>query len=230
MKKRTKNFIRTIIIEQVMIIACSIILSLMIKKLNSELIICFAIFCVTEIEGIIIIILMKLNMLNPVVEKMRSSKKESEIDAMTGLYNRRKFESRIDLYNQSHSISALFLDANNLKLTNDQFGHDVGDELIKKIAQEMLRIENQNVDGYRFGGDEFVIIVRNIDKSTSERLFCKLVKNIEQIELEEADLKVSVAHGFVFANQKIDIEELVNKADEKMYQCKCKQKETTEAD
>ena len=230
MRRRTKNFLRTITFAQITVIIYSIILSLMIKNLNSEFIIFFAIFSMTEIEGIIIIILMKLNMLNPVVEKMKTTKKASEIDAMTGLYNRRKFEARIDLYNQSHSISAFFLDANNLKLANDQYGHDVGDELIKKIAQEMLRIENQNVDGYRFGGDEFVIIVRNIDKSTSERLFCKLVKNIEQIELEEADLKVSVAHGFAFANRKIDIEELVSKADAEMYQCKCKQKETTEAD
>lgn len=226
MRRRTKNFLRTITFAQITVIIYSIILSLMLKNLNSEFIIFLAIFSMTEIEGIIIIILMKLNMLNPVVEKMRKTKKASEIDAMTGLYNRRKFETRIDLYNQSHSISAFFLDANNLKLANDQYGHDAGDELLIKIAEKMLQIENPNVDVYRFGGDEFVIIVRNIDKSSSEKMFCNLIKNIEQINLELADIKVSVAYGIAFSNRKIDIENLVNKADEEMYRCKCKQKAT----
>lgn len=85
-------------------------------------------------------------------------------DALTGLPNRTMLER--DIYKsiktnlKSHQFSALILfDLDNFKQLNDTHGHEIGDTLLKQIAQRTLKTQNENHKVYRFGGDEFVVLI-----------------------------------------------------------------------
>lgn len=99
--------------------------------------------------------------------------KEGEIDHLTGIYNRRGFETHIKEELQSakrhnYELTMLYLDANKFKEINDTFGHRIGDEYLIKIAQA-IKSACRSTDVFaRLGGDEFAILlsdtkIENVD-------------------------------------------------------------------
>ena len=83
-------------------------------------------------------------------------KRDAETDALTGLFNRRKFDEDCKAVNPKDSI-ILMADINYLKTTNDTIGHEVGDLLIKSVADELYAAFPNKA--YRIGGDEFVLLL-----------------------------------------------------------------------
>ena len=150
-------------------------------------------------------------------------KKLSERDEMTGVYNRNKYLSMIENeYPKVEDVAVLFCDVNNLKEVNDNEGHDKGDILITNVAQIILSLTDSNKKAYRIGGDEFVLIVENPKEGELERLLEKWHELIE-LKSKAASLDLSAAIGYASGKGK-DIEEIVQRADEKMYDDKIKQK------
>ena len=150
-------------------------------------------------------------------------KKLSERDEMTGVYNRNKYLSMIENeYPKVEDVAVLFCDVNNLKEVNDNEGHDKGDILITNVAQIILSLTDSNMKAYRIGGDEFVLIVENPKEGELERLLEKWHELIE-LKSKAASLDLSAAIGYASGKGK-DIEEIVQRADEKMYDDKIKQK------
>lgn len=149
----------------------------------------------------------------------------SEYDVMTGVYNRRAgFEKISQLYKNNGRenciISVCFIDINGLKEVNDALGHEAGDELILSvIAGIKNNIRNHDFVA-RLGGDEFLIIFEGLDESESEVIWGRIIKEYNEVnDTEKRKYLISVSHGIeVFrcdSNQFID--EIVNNADEKMY-------------
>ena len=150
-------------------------------------------------------------------------KKLSERDEMTGVYNRNKYLSMIENeYPKVEDVAVLFCDVNNLKEVNDNEGHDKGDILITNVAQIILSLTDSNKKAYRIGGDEFVLIVENPKEGELERLLEKWHELIE-LKSKATSLDLSAAIGYASGKGK-DIEEIVQRADEKMYDNKSKQK------
>jgi diguanylate cyclase (GGDEF)-like protein/PAS domain S-box-containing protein len=93
-------------------------------------------------------------------------------DQLTGLYNRRFFEEELRRLDRSRNIpiALIMADVNGLKLTNDAFGHSVGDQLLERIAA--IIIENCRKDEIiaRLGGDEFVILLPHTELRTAEEI------------------------------------------------------------
>ena len=95
-------------------------------------------------------------------------------DGLTGLYNRMGFSRRCEEegfeksdFDISHVI-LLALDVNDLKIANDHYGHDVGDELIRHVAKTLVRcMETQDI--FRMGGDEFLVYLRDVTDEEAER-------------------------------------------------------------
>ena len=79
---------------------------------------------------------------------------KSEHDALTGCYNRNHLSKVKSRYEQQRSFFVVFIDVNNLKRMNDEFGHEAGDSLLKNVASKM-QFWNSYGDVYRLGGDEF---------------------------------------------------------------------------
>lgn len=149
----------------------------------------------------------------------------SEYDAMTGVYNRRAgFEKLSHLYKNMEKekgmISVCFIDINGLKQVNDVLGHEAGDELILSvIAGVKNNIRNHDFVA-RLGGDEFLIIFEGLDERKSEEIWERIIKEYTTInETENRKYIISVSHGIeVFElNSAQFIDDIINHADEKMY-------------
>ncbi len=87
-------------------------------------------------------------------------------DALTGLPNRALLMERVDYQiafaeRERHPLAVLFLDLDRFKYVNDTLGHDIGDELLKAVAESLLALVRQSDTVARLGGDEFVILLNN---------------------------------------------------------------------
>ncbi len=92
--------------------------------------------------------------------------KLAQFDYLTQLPNRRNLEDQIELFIKDEKIFAssfyvLFCDLDGFKKINDSIGHNAGDALLKAISQELKLFSEDEIRSYRFGGDEFVIIVKD---------------------------------------------------------------------
>ena len=140
-------------------------------------------------------------------------------DALTGVLNRYAFD-RLKAAADDGKVAFLIIDLDNFKSVNDNFGHAVGDKLLIK-ATKLFR-ENFRTDDriFRVGGDEFVVIMFGTDKE-SENTIREKIETINKLlcdSQEEGLPPVSLSVGVAFGN-KID-QELINKADQALYQRK----------
>ena len=106
-------------------------------------------------------------------------------DEMTGLYNRRYAEEAIHRLNNADQLplAVIMGDLNGLKITNDIFGHMVGDKLIKKVADILLANSRENDIVARWGGDEFVVLLpktsagdHQVDYEENRGRLCRLLR------------------------------------------------------
>lgn len=145
----------------------------------------------------------------------------AEIDEMTGVYNRNKYLSMTsEGYVKEDKLAVIFWDINYLKKVNDTLGHEQGDMLIKVVAATIRKISNQFDHAYRIGGDEFVMIMRGGDEIS-------VLKKIEEWKDEIAkvanidSIPVSAAYGYAYGKG-TELEEIIHKADQMMYENKRK--------
>jgi diguanylate cyclase (GGDEF)-like protein len=104
-------------------------------------------------------------------------------DALTGLYNRGYFEEIAPRQlahadRARHQMSLALVDIDRLKMANDRFGHQAGDDLVRAVAREISQMVRTSDAACRYGGDEFVVILTNAD-ATAARIFAdRLADNI----------------------------------------------------
>lgn len=134
----------------------------------------------------------------------------SNIDDLTGVYNRNKYIAvHEDIKRRGDCAGVIYIDLNGLKKINDVYGHDKGDEFIINSANFIQRYFGKNV--YRIGGDEFLVLLRNISKEAFEEQFVTF-KN----DLEKNKDKYDMSYGERYCDDgKID--ECVQLADEMMF-------------
>lgn len=150
-------------------------------------------------------------------------KKMTEIDSLTGLYNRFAYEYRISEMkkngNWPENLILLAMDVNGLKAVNDSKGHDVGDAMIYDAAQCILRGVGSFGQCYRVGGDEFVALITQAGVEP-EKIKQKIKAEAEACQRE--DYFVSVAVGYAIGQENTDkcLEDLEKLADKRMYQDK----------
>lgn len=150
-------------------------------------------------------------------------------DPLTGLANRKTFDELSQklwqlAIRQSCSISIAFIDLDNFKAVNDQYGHPFGDKLIIKVAQLLAKHIRESDILARIGGDEFVICY--FDISDPEKLRDRLKNLMEQIaslnEIDGKAFKIGASIGAVMtkALNKWSTLDLIGLADTLMYQVK----------
>ena len=158
----------------------------------------------------------------------------SQIDALTGLGNRRCFDDAMASFtsaeNQTDAILTLILcDIDYFKNYNDLYGHQMGDVCLQKIAKSIeLSFTREGDVVTRYGGEEFAIILSNVKKETAIMLAERMRANIEVLKLEHGDSSVAdvvtVSVGLV--TQKLDkhttITNIFEKADNALYRSKNK--------
>ncbi len=121
--------------------------------------------------------------------ELKESKKAASKDALTGLNNRKSFDEDIELLcSGHHSILKLYLtfvDIDNFKKFNDDFGHQKGDMVLKVVADRLRKHADQLNAAYRFGGEEFCILSQFQDKKTALNYLEKIRVDIEKLVLKD---------------------------------------------
>lgn len=148
-------------------------------------------------------------------------------DTLTGLPNRRFLEkficTRLDEMNRySWPFGLVFLDIDRFKLINDSYGHDMGDEVLRMVARTLTHCSRSFDTVGRWGGEEFVVVVVNVDydnlKHISERY--RLMIESSDLTLGQDSVKVTVSLGGTLARADDSLLSIIKRADGLMYRSK----------
>lgn len=149
-------------------------------------------------------------------------------DTLTEIYNREFFERNMDKYNKyiDVSVAIILCDLDELKYVNDHDGHKKGDVLIKESAQLLNRYFSENAVVSRVGGDEFAVILINVDQVQVESRCEQLSNEISEYNMNSKDVTIKMSMGYASSERSIGkMESLFTEADQKMYQDKRAKKE-----
>lgn len=153
-------------------------------------------------------------------------KKLSQLDDLTELNNRRTFYENFDMaYEEAISkgeISFLFLmDLDGFKGINDNFGHLVGDEVLKKLSLMLCKNFDFNYIG-RFGGDEFVVGLPCSTREEAEDIAKKVISDVKNMNIciDRDGTPLSISIGGLELRKKRQLREIFNDADENLYKVK----------
>lgn len=145
----------------------------------------------------------------------------SYFDQLTGLYNRRFYEEELKRLDTIRNlpITLVMADVNGLKLTNDAFGHVVGDKLLKEVAHFLKKMSRSDDIVARTGGDEFVILLPKTTSSEAEIVVNRLQEAISAATVDE--VVVSVSFGWATKKEIHEtLETIFTKAEDFMYRRK----------
>lgn len=139
-------------------------------------------------------------------------------DQLTELYNRRFFEEELKRLDslRNYPLTIVMADVNGLKLINDSFGHNFGDELLKKVAYIIAQGCRSDDIIARLGGDEFVILLPKTDGFETEQI----IRRIKKMAASETLGSVSISISFGWEtklNPEENIAEIFKKAEDYMY-------------
>ena len=163
----------------------------------------------------------------PQESRLRELEKIAMLDHLTHLANRtyieKEFHSRIEeMKRYSLSFGVVFIDIDFFKSINDTYGHDAGDLVLKRVSDTFIKNARPYDFFGRWGGEEFIAIIRNVDKETlimvGER-YRKLVQS-QEIIIGDQNLFVTVSMGATMMNNSDNISTIIQRADKLMYQSK----------
>ena len=142
-------------------------------------------------------------------------------DALTGLYNRRFYEEEVRRLDTERNwpISVVMGDVNGLKLVNDAFGHDVGDDLLHTAAQAILKACRADDIVARWGGDEFIILLPKTGRDEAREIVNRIKTRYSQEYVN--GIQISVSFGWdTRTSQDEDIMTIMKNAEDNMYRSK----------
>jgi len=167
-------------------------------------------------------------------------KQHAYYDPLTNLANRNLLQDRLSqtiakMYRHKQYAALLFLDLDNFKYINDSLGHDIGDNLLKKVANR-LQSNFREIDSIsRFGGDEFVILINDLssDREVSHNLVTSLVNKLQLllaqpylIQQHELFITASIGISVFPTEEKHTPKDIIKMADMAMYVAKSEGKST----
>ncbi len=170
----------------------------------------------------------KINRVIREIHLLRQLELLSISDALTGLYNRRYFDTKMfeearRAHRQNHNLFLAVLDIDNLKEINDQHGHLEGDKLLKTAADIIRHCIRKNVDWpFRYGGDEFCVILTQVSREQALNTSKRFIRKFDEKKLPLTGLSVGLARFIRSGDRKWseDIADLVKRADNALYRAK----------
>ncbi|NCC55066.1 MAG: GGDEF domain-containing protein, partial [Erysipelotrichia bacterium] len=144
-------------------------------------------------------------------------------DYLTELYNGRKMSSVLTkLLKDDEAFTLIYLDIDRFKEVNDTYGHTIGDQLLKEMAIRIKKALREEDYAFRIGGDEFVVILFAIDDPVPFIDNFKAVL-LKPLQLDKFQYQPKISLGYArYPQDASSKEELIRRADAKMYQMKKK--------
>jgi diguanylate cyclase (GGDEF)-like protein len=142
-------------------------------------------------------------------------------DSLTGLFNQRHFYARLReemtrASRQSHPLALVLLDLDHFKAYNDTYGHLAGDEVLRNVGGIINHSIREGVDsGYRYGGDEFAIILIDADLEIATEIGKRI-----QHTFESGNITASI--GYTKFSDGMSVKDLISEADKNLYKAKLK--------
>jgi len=160
-------------------------------------------------------------------KKVKKLSKEVKTDFLTNIANKKALEDELQKQEKTYkrygtNYSIVFFDIDHFKRINDTYGHDAGDVILKSLGL-LFRRYARDIDMIgRFGGEEFVAILPNTDKQGAYKFAEKLRQIIEKTKFmyKKTRIKVTVSGGVASRNEVNSKEEVLKKADERLYLAK----------
>lgn len=166
---------------------------------------------------------------------LESAKKALEelvtLDALTGVYNRRHFDDRMEsLWKIStrtgETLAVFFIDIDHFKAFNDRFGHQAGDNALIQVAQTLAESFQRGSDFLaRYGGEEFVVVACGMEREPAHYFAERLCQRVRELDLDNPDtthgtLTISVGYSVVTPREVPNAQAIVAQADEALYAAK----------
>ncbi len=141
-------------------------------------------------------------------------KEQGQTDMLLGMNNRNRYETDLPKFRTSYrkSLACVYIDVNGLHELNNSEGHAAGDELLKEVAKQIKGKFGTRYT-YRIGGDEFLVVILDMEEDKVNRLTREIVES-----LEKKNIYISV--GFQWRSGKFSVDELIKDAEKKMYAAK----------
>jgi len=148
--------------------------------------------------------------------------KMAQTDTLTGLANRRTFDLRLAwaiarARGEQFAVSLLAMDVDNFKQCNDTYGHPIGDKVLKGVGdliRENIRVGGD--EGFRYGGDEFAVLLMGVHTSTAKRIADRIRADHKQGESYGTGLSIGIAE----LEDGMEVSDLISRADEALYRAK----------
>ena len=161
------------------------------------------------------------------LENIQTVTNHANRDFLTGLYNRKYFFKNMDEYiNEEEGLTEQFavgmLDIDNFKQINDTYGHDNGDKVIVHLADVLMSNTNYRDIVSRFGGEEFCVVLKNINRFSAVEIFDRLRKDVESSVVysdNKEPINFTISIGVAIHNED-GLEEAINQADMMLYNAK----------
>ena len=149
-------------------------------------------------------------------------------DGLTGLTNHRTFQSRFEdllqrAQRHNHKAAVLLCDIDHFKKVNDNYGHPIGDEVLRRVAKVLQEVPRKIDIPARYGGEEFAVLLDNVDviqaKAVAERIRIEISKVV--VDTEKGPLSVTESIGVAaFPDDGRDRATLIERADLALYEAK----------
>lgn len=145
----------------------------------------------------------------------------SYTDILTGTKNRTFFEECEGEFNKKENfpLGVIMGDVNGLKLVNDTLGHNEGDKLLKAVAKVLKEVCGERGRVFRFGGDEFIITIKNTSLKYCEELVYKIYERCKEHNSDLFNISIALGTAMKYNNNK-DIYQVVKEAEDKVYRKK----------
>ncbi|APH72272.1 GGDEF domain-containing protein [Aquibium oceanicum] len=148
-------------------------------------------------------------------------------DSLTGMQNRRYFDDALGEYLQefrriNKPVGLVILDLDHFKAVNDTHGHDVGDEVLKAVANCLRDFTRHHDVAARLGGEEFAVVAPNMDMESLAKLAERIRIAIAQLSVSSGNvtLRVTTSVGLAVWDRKESAEDFFRRADRMLYQAK----------
>ena len=158
-------------------------------------------------------------------ELYRKLKLAAKIDYLTGLYNRDYFYNRVAKSSRDRKYYAIvMIDIDNFKSINDEYGHPVGDIVIKNISQIIMDNIRERDIAARYGGEEIILYIDN--EQVNEEEIYNMIDDIRRkiannsIIIEEDIIEVTASFGVSFSKSEDHIDDVIKEADRLLYKAK----------
>jgi diguanylate cyclase (GGDEF)-like protein len=186
----------------------------------------FLIFCAVTFSGGLPLVIGMMTLRTIYVRQRAKLEKMANFDMLTGLYNRRFFNTFLNeqkeiARKEGTSFCIALGDIDNFKSINDNYGHDMGDEVLVSVSALLSDELYQNGGLCRWGGEEFIVFLPQCKIASAVPIIDSIRKKLSESRLiSDKELNVTMSFGLVEVNGAENIDDFVKRADELLYKAK----------